>query len=148
MDKIKTAFQRAITRASIIFFFCIIFFAVAEYLAGEWIEPIMLIKLWSAYFVITILIFFRVLIDNTKWALNKPYIIKNIMFAPLFLTVALVLSADMMGDQTFFPRIGMLVVNSILFIAIFSLLHVIAYFMRKSETDAMNEALHQINTEK
>ena len=107
-----------------------------------------LLKLWITFFVLGILVFIRVLADTSKWAMGKPYIVKNIIFMPLFLLVSLIFAMDVSRqDGQILPDFTRLPVYAGVFLLCFTIVQVIGYFITKAKTDRMNDALLEFRKE-
>ncbi|MDC7293405.1 DUF3021 family protein [Butyrivibrio sp. DSM 10294] len=146
--RIRIALQKSISRAAICFSITALFVGIAFALEGAYIGPVELIKLWITFLVLGVIIFFRVLADSSKWAMDKPFIVKNLIFMPLFLIVALIFAMDVSRQENqILPDFSRLPIYAGIFLLCFSVVQVITYFVIKAKTDKMNDALLEFRKE-
>ncbi|MCR5213323.1 MAG: hypothetical protein K6E10_02835 [Eubacterium sp.] len=145
--KIINNFRKAISIAAICFSMSILFIGIYSSIVGSWIEPGSLVKIWIAFFMIGINVFFRIMIDETKWALDKPCILKNIIFMPINLIIALILAMNLAKVEGFIPSFSLLLVYAGIFLIVFTFTQIIQYLIDKAGTDKMNDALQEFKKE-
>ena len=91
--------------------------------------------------------FFRILLDSSKWAMSKPFYVKNIIVMPLYLAVSLFTAMDISREVDEFPRFSLLLIYALLFLVVFTIRQLIEYFICKAKTDEMNDALTEFQKE-
>ena len=146
--KIKIILQKSISRAAICFSISALFVGIIYAFEGTLIGPVELIKLWITFFVLGIIIFLRILADSSKWAMGKPFIVKNLIFMPLALAVTLIFAMDVSRQENqIFTDFSKLLIYAGIFLLCFSIVQVISYFVTKSRIDRMNDALLEFRKE-
>ena len=146
--KMLIALKKSISRAAILFSLTALFIGIIYTFEGAAIGPVVLIKLWITFLVAGILIFFRVLADSSKWAMGKPFIVKNLIFMPLFLLVVLIFALDVSREEgQVIPDFTKLPVYAGIFLICFTIAQIIGYFRIKAKTDLMNDALLEFRKE-
>ena len=89
----------------------------------------------------------RLLFGETNWAKSKPFYIKNLLFMPLYLAVALILVMDIVADMGVTPNLPLIVFCIAIFVVTFTIRQLIEYFIQKAKTDKMNDALIEFQKE-
>lgn len=146
--KMLIALKKSISRAAILFSLTVLFIGIIYAFEGASIQAVVLIKLWITFLAAGILIFFRVLADSSKWAMGKPFIVKNLIFMPLFLLVALIFAMDVSREEgQVIPDFTKLPVYAGIFLLCFTIAQIIGYFRMKAKTDLMNDALLEFRKE-
>ncbi|MBO4864227.1 MAG: hypothetical protein J5517_07665 [Eubacterium sp.] len=144
MDRIKNAVTKSFSRVAICFSLSIIFVSIIFAFGNIFIDPVMMLKVWITFFLLGIFNVFRILVSTSKWALDKPYILPNLLFMPLFMITALALAMNLIKDVDFngmFDKRWLLLIYAGLFLIIFSVKQFIDYYRYKAKTDLMNDAL-------
>ncbi|SHI27871.1 Protein of unknown function [Butyrivibrio fibrisolvens DSM 3071] len=146
--RIKIAVQKSLSRAAIFFSITALFVGIVFAFEGAYFEPVALIKLWVTFFVLGIIMFFRILADSSKWAMGKPFIVKNLIFMPLFLAVSLIFAMDVSRhNEQILPAFPNLLIFALIFLLVFSITQIISYYVIKARTDRMNDALLEFRKE-
>jgi len=142
-SRLKPALKKAFLISTSCFTFTIVLIAAVFALSGEPLYPSMIIRPFLVFTVIFILNTVRIYLAESKWAFNKPYIVINIMFMPLYLITA------MTGLCAFNNAIdpGDLIMFPIIFLIVFTITQIIKYMHEKSKTDKMNDALNVYHKE-
>ncbi len=138
-DLLKTDMVKASIVASACFIAGIVFFSIGSVIDGDLITPMQNLILFGESLAVGILTFLRLIIDRSKWALKRPHILKNFIFAPFYLVIALVTISLMFQG----PDIKNLLIGGGIFLGIFLVLQTILYFIGKKDTDHMNDALKE-----
>lgn len=105
-------------------------------------DPVMILKMWITFFVLTIYTFIRIWVGTSKWAMNKPFILLNVMFMPLYLVTVLIFAMDLTNGLYGNDRWKVLVLYAVLFLCTFSIKQLIDYLRYKAKTNVMNDALN------
>lgn len=140
--RLKRAFMKAFIVTSACFILSVVLFSVVSAVCSWQIEPMMLVSMFIMYVVIWGLTVVRMYIDESRWALSKPYIIKNLIFMPFYFVVAMLFVVFVFGVDIL--TIG---VSAGAFIAVFLVTQIIVYLRSKMNTDLMNDALRQYQKE-
>ncbi len=146
-NRIKNAILKSVSIAAISFSVGILFMSIALAFGNIYIAPIKILKVWMAFFLMGIFTFFRIMFDTSKWALSKPFIIKNLLFMPLYLVTALVLAMDLIKDEVELAKGSLLLIYAGIFLVVFSVRQFIEYFRQKAKTELMNDALYNFQKE-
>ena len=145
--KIKMAFTKAFSLAAVCFSMSILFIGVSLSFSNAFIAPIILVKIFITFFILGIFTFFRILLDSSKWAMSKPFYVKDIIVMPLYLAVSLFTAMDISREVNEFPRFSLLLIYALLFLVVFTIRQLIEYFICKAKTDEMNDALTEFQKE-
>lgn len=141
--RLKKAAKKAFFAVTAVFSFCVVFLAGATALFGELIYP----ETVGRLFFISVMLFFlttlKVYVSGTKWACSKPYILVNIMFAPFYF------GSGMFGVYAFNRYLDLkdMVYFVPVFLIVFSISQLVAYLVKKTGTDRMNDALNEYQKE-
>ena len=84
-SRVKIAFFRSAPFTAGLFILSIVLFAVGAIIDGSLISPFHILYIFGMFVMIGIMNFFRAYIDNSKWAMSKPSVVKNFIFAPIYL---------------------------------------------------------------
>ena len=139
MKRLKKALLRSFLVVASVFSIAVVLIAGIYTISGEYIPPALLTRLSGVYAAIFLLTVVRLYLSESKWAYDKPYIVINIMFMPVYLTVSvagLFLGNPMLNISDLPLMVG-------LFVATFTVVQTIVYFKKKSGTDRMNDALNE-----
>ena len=142
-SRLKKACAKAFSVTAACFIMSIVLVSSVYALFGWWIEPSMIVAMWILFAVIWLLTVIRMYIDGSRWALTKPYVIKNLIFMPLYMAVTMVFAVFGFGGFDLLT----LAVSAGAFLAVFTVMQVIAYIRYKAATDSMNDALRQYQKE-
>ena len=74
--------------------------------------------------------------------MNKPFILLNVMFMPLYLVTVLIFAMDLTNGLYGNDRWKVLVLYAVLFLCTFSIKQLIDYLRYKAKTNVMNDALN------
>ena len=141
--RLKTSCIKAFGVISACFTVSIILYAAVNALSGMWIDPKVIMAIAVMNIVLWMITVFRIYIDSGRWARSKPYVIKNFIFMPLYLAVAMTFVAVVFGVGD----ILILVVAAVVFLAVFSVMQTIVYIRSRMATDRMNDALREYQKE-
>ena len=136
-NRAKVAFLRSAPFTAGLFTLSIVLFAVGSIIDGNLISPFHILLIFGMFVLIGVINFFRAYIDNSKWAMSKPSVVKNFIFAPIYLVIALVSVIILTGGTDIILLIGM----GLLFLIVFMVMQTIVYFAAKRKTDKINDAL-------
>lgn len=136
-NRAKVAFLRSAPFTSGLFTLSIVLFAVGSIIDGNLISPFHILLIFGMFVLIGVINFLRAYIDNSKWAMSKPSVVKNFIFAPIYLVIALVSVIILTGGTDIILLIGM----GLLFLIVFMVMQTIVYFAAKRKTDKINDAL-------
>ena len=142
-SRLKKACAKAFSVTAACFIMSIVLVSSVYALFGWWIEPSMIVAMWILFAVIWLLTVIRMYIDGSRWALTKPYVIKNLIFMPLYLAVTMVFLVFVFGGFDLLT----LAASAGAFLAVFTVMQVITYIRYKAATDSMNDALRQYQKE-
>ena len=93
-----------------------------------------ILRLFLVYTMLFVLTVVRTYLIGTKWAQNKPYVLVNIMFAPLYFGFAML---GLYTRSSFFKPEDLL---------LFAVMFVITFTI-EARTDKMNDALNEFHKE-
>ena len=136
-NRAKVAFLRSAPFTAGLFILSIVLFAVGSIIDGNLISPFHILFIFGMFVLIGVINFFRAYIDNSKWAMSKPSVVKNFIFAPIYLVIALVTVIVFTGGTD----IVLLLVMGLVFLIVFMVMQTIVYFAAKKKTDKINDAL-------
>jgi len=143
----KMKWSKALVKASLIasacFVMSIILFSAGAAIDGALISPKQNLLVLAMSAAVGVVSFFRIMIDRSRWAMERPHIIKNFLFAPLYLAVAVVFIWQIFGQMD----IALLIYISAVFMVTFLIGQTILYFVSKKDTDRMNDALKDFQKE-
>lgn len=148
-SRVKISLIRSLPVTAGAFILSIVLCAVGTVIDGGMIDPWYILALFGMFIIIGVVNFFRMFIDDSKWARSKPSVIKNFIFAPIYFTLAMAFTVYVTGGIYLPILIGM----GVLFFIIFMIMQTITYFAAKKVTDQMNDALkiflkeHEVNEE-
>ena len=112
-----------------------------------YIEPLNIIKIWMGFFILGVITIIRSVFDTTKWSRSKPFYVKNILFMPLYLIVALTMAMGIVKGQGELLSIPLMILYAVLFLIVFTIRQLIEYFLQKAKTNKMNDALKEFQKE-
>lgn len=136
-SRIRISLLKAIPVTAGCFIMSIILYAVGSLVDGALIDPVSILLIFALFSLIYIVNVFRTYIDDTPWAKSKPVVIKNVIFAPVYLILALVFASLIIGVV----NIPLLILMGVIFLAVFTVMQLIVYHVAKKDTDLMNDAL-------
>ena len=138
---------KALIKASLIasacFMLCIIAVSSGAMIDGSLLSPEQNLLVLAMAVAVGIVSFFRILTDRCRWAMRKPHIVKNFIFAPLYLAVAVVFIWLIFGQMD----IARLIYVCVVFTVVFLIGQTIVYLISKKDTDRMNDALKEYQKE-
>jgi hypothetical protein len=146
-SRVKFSLFKSLPITAGTFILSIVLSAVGTIIDGGLIDPWNILVIFGMFIIIGVVNFFRVFIDDSKWARSKPSVIKNFIFAPIYFTLAMVYAVYATGGVYFPVLLGM----GLLFLAVFMIMQTVTYFVAKKKTDQMNDALkiflkeHEVN---
>lgn len=146
-ERFKQIVKKAFTTAAICFSVGILFFGISFSVSSDYIKAIYIVKIWIAFFILGILSIVRLVFGETAWAKSKPFYVKNLLFMPLYLAVALILVMDIIRDMGVNPSLTLVAFCTAVFIVTFTIRQLIEYFIQKAKTDKMNDALIEFQNE-
>lgn len=135
--KVKMSLIRSIPITAGAFILSIVLFSVGSIIDGTWINPISILKLFVIFILIGVVNFFRILIDGSRWSMTKPSVVKNFIFAPIYLILALTLVVWITESWD----VGFLALVGVVFMIVFMIGQTISFLIAKSKTEKMNDAL-------
>ena len=145
--RIKYSLTKSIVTGALCFSMSTIMVSIVFAFCKITIDPIMILKMFITFSVLTVFTFFRVWVGTSKWAMNKPFILLNLIFMPLYLVTALIFAMDMTGNVYGSERLKLLVIYALLFLVTFSIKQFIDYMRYKAKTNLMNDALNEFQKE-
>ena len=83
-QRLKQALNKAFPITSGVFGASVVLLAGMCALFGELIYPVIIGRLFLTFTMLYFLTVTRMYVAGTRWACNKPYVLVNIMFAPLY----------------------------------------------------------------
>ena len=138
-SRVKYSLLRSLPFTAGLFILSIVLFAAGSVVDGSFINPLHILLIFGMFVLIGIINFFRVYIDNSKWAKSKPSVVKNFIFAPVYFVIAMITAVFLNGGANFILLLSM----GILFLIVFFVMQTIVYFTAKKATDKMNDALNE-----
>ncbi len=140
---IKKALIKSLLISAACFILSIIIYAVMSIVFGTMIDPLSVLILVLMFLAIACFNFIRSFIERSEWGKSKSMNFKNIIFAPVYLGIAIG-AALLMGVPVTLPFLLLL---AGVFFAVFFAMNVIVYLVAKSKTDEMNNALNSFKKE-
>ena len=142
-QRLKQAFNKAFPITSGVFGASVVLLAGISALYGELIYPEVVGRLFLVFVMLYFLTVVRMYVAGTRWACNKPYILVNIMFAPLYFGFAVL--GMFTGNE--FLKTKDLLIAAPTFIISFTIAQIVVYVYKKANTDRMNDALDEFHKE-
>lgn len=136
-SRVKTSLIGSLLITGAAFMLSMVLYSVGSIFDGAYINPVNILKIFVMFILIGTVNFFRFYIDDSKWAKSKPSFVKNFIFAPVYLTFALVTAVWITG----LTDIAFVLLMGAVFLAVFLTGQLIVYFVAKRKTDKMNDAL-------
>lgn len=146
-ERFKNIVKKSFSIAAICFSMGILFVGIGFSFFGIYMEPVNIIRIWIGFFILGVLTVFRSMFDYTQWARSKPFYIKNILFMPLYLMVALIMAISIVRGQGVDMSLSLMISYAVLFLIFFAIRQFIEYFIQKAKTDKMNDALELFQKE-
>lgn len=139
MDKkrLSRAFRKAFPITSSSYILSIVLLSSICALFRWMIDPMIIVSTTILFIILGIINVIRMYIDESKWALSKPYIVKNFIFMPIYFVITMIYVIIVFNGFD----AATIVICVAAFIAVFMLMQTITYFRFKKDTDLMNDAL-------
>ena len=142
-QRLKQALNKAFPITSGVFGASVVLLAGISALYGELIYPEVVGRLFLVFVMLYFLTVVRMYVAGTRWACNKPYVLVNIMFAPLYFGFAVL--GMFTGNE--FLKTKDLLIAAPTFIISFTIAQIVVYVYKKASTDKMNDALNEFHKE-
>ena len=142
-QRLKQALNKAFPITSGVFGASVVLLAGISALYGELIYPEVVGRLFLVFVMLYFLTVVRMYVAGTRWACNKPYVLVNIMFAPLYFGFAVL--GMFTGNE--FLKTKDLLIAAPTFIISFTIAQIVVYVYKKANTDKMNDALNEFHKE-
>lgn len=148
-SRVKTSLIGSLLITGAAFMLSMVLYSVGSIFDGAYIDPVNILKIFLMFILIGAVNFFRFYIDDSKWAKSKPSFVKNFIFSPVYLIIALVVVMWITRKT----EIGFLLLMGGVFLTVFLAGQLIVYYVAKRKTDKMNDALkiflkeHEVNEE-
>ena len=146
-ERFKNIVKKSFSIAAICFSLGILFIGIGFSFFGIYIEPVNIIRIWIGFFILGVITIGRSAFDVTQWARSKPFYVKNILFMPLYLIVALVMAMSLVKGQGDIMSLPLMILYAVIFLFVFTIRQFIEYFIQKAKTDKMNDALEEFQKE-
>ena len=130
-SRVKISLIRSLPITAGTFILSIVLSAVGTIIDGGLIDPWHILVIFGMFIIIGVVNFFRVFIDDSKWAKSKPSFVKNFIFSPVYLTFALVTAVWITG----LTNIKFILLMGAVFLTVFMTGQLIVYFVAKRKTD-------------
>ncbi len=147
MERVKKAFSKSAFITAVCFSLSIFVISVCFSLAGLTLYPIMVTETGICFLILGVITFVRLYVDGNRWFLNKPFILKSLIFMPFYLISVLVLDYFLVKELNGIYKLWLMIMYAVLFFVVFSIVQVIRYFILKVKTDAINDALNEFQKE-
>ena len=149
MEKVrfKTALKNSFSLAAICFSVCIIFVSVTFSITNSYIPPMVIVKAGILFIILGGFTVARAMFGNTKWAMDKPFYIKSLIFMPLYMVVSLAFAVSILRSEGIQPKMLYVIFYAFVFLATFTIRQLVEYFREKAKTDKMNDALKEFQKE-
>ena len=141
--RLKQAFKKAFPVVTAVFSASVVLLAGISALYGELIYPEIVFRLFLVFVMLYFLTVIRMYVAGTRWACNKPYILVNIMFAPLYFLLAVL---GLFTGNAYLSTSDLLIYTP-MFIISFTIAQLVVYVYKKANTDKMNDALNEFQKE-
>ena len=142
-SRLKQAFKKAFPVVTAVFSASVVLLAGISALYGELIYPEVVGRLFLVFVMLYFLTVVRMYVAGTRWACNKPYVLVNIMFAPLYFGFAVL---GLFPGNPFLSAKDLLIAAPT-FIISFTIAQIVVYVYKKANTDRMNDALNEFHKE-
>ena len=146
-ERFKNIVKHSFSMVAVCFSMGILFIGVGFSFFDIYIEPVNIIKIWMGFFILGVITIIRSVFDTTKWSRSKPFYVKNILFMPLYLIVALTMAMGIVKGQGELLSIPLMILYAVLFLIVFTIRQLIEYFLQKAKTNKMNDALKEFQKE-
>ena len=146
-SRVKKAIIQSIMIAAVCFSLSILFMSLLMAFANVYIPPIVVIKVWIMFFILGVLSVFRIMLATSKWAMDKPFIVPNLILMPIFLVLSLICALSIMVDEGVMPTWHYVILFVGVFLITFTVVQFVHYFRLKASTDLMNDALQSFHKE-
>ena len=140
--RLKRAGLKAFTVVSACFAASVVLTSAVSMVLGWSMEPGLILSMFVMFSVLWSLTVIRLIVSGSRWALSKPYIVKDLIFMPVYLVVAMLFVVFNFGIDLIAIGLAAGVV-----LAVFFVMQTIVYLMSKKRTDLMNDALRQYQKE-
>ena len=142
-QRLKQALNKAFPITSGVFGASVVLLAGMCALFGELIYPVIVGRLFLTFTMLYFLTVTRMYVAGTRWACNKPYILVNIMFAPLYFGFAVL---GLFPGNPFLSAKDLLIYTPMFIISV-TIAQLVVYLYKKANTDRMNDALDEFHKE-
>lgn len=143
VKRLKQSCKKAFIIVTAVFSASVVLLAGIMAYFGWLINPEIILRLFLVYAMLFVLTVVRTYLIGTKWAQNKPYVLVNIMFAPLYFGFSML---GLYTRSSFFKPEDLLLF-AVMFVVTFTIAQTITYFVKKARTDKMNDALNEFHKE-
>ena len=133
VKRLKQSCKKAFIIVTAVFSASVVLLAGIMAYFGWLINPEIILRLFLVYAMLFVLTVVRTYLIGTKWAQNKPYVLVNIMFAPLYFGFAML---GLYTRSSFFKPEDLLLF-AVMFVITFTIAQTITYFVKKARTDKM-----------
>ena len=141
--RLKPSTKKAYLIALTVFTVSVVLLAGFSAVSGEPVYPEMIVRLFLVDIMVFILTVIRIYVSGSRWAYGKPYILLNIMFAPLYFGAAVI---GLFTDNRY-VTLNDLLLCALIFIVVFTIAQILSYLIKKAGTDKMNDALNEFQKE-
>ena len=87
--RLKRAGLKAFTVVSACFAASVVLTSAVSMVLGWSMEPGLILSMFVMFSVLWSLTVIRLIVSGSRWALSKPYIVKDLIFMPVYLVVAM-----------------------------------------------------------
>lgn len=138
-NKFFMALKKSAFVFSLIYTLTIVLFATIMKIESLLINPIDIVILFFMYVLLSVITGIRFYIDGSKWSLNLPFFVKNLIVAPLYLVITFAGVMSLTGMSVTNKPLVIFVIA--VFVVTFIISNLVKYAIDKSKTDDMNDAL-------
>ena len=143
LKRLKQSCKKAFIIVTAVFSASVVLLAGIMAYFGWLINPEIILRLFLVYSMLFVLTVVRTYLIGTKWAQNKPYVLVNIMFAPLYFGFAVL---GLFPGNPFLSAKDLLIYTP-MFIISFTIAQLVVYAYKRANTDRMNDALNEFHKE-
>ncbi len=146
-ERIKKIVKESFSIVAVCFSMGILFIGIGFSFFNINIVPVNIIRIWMGFFILGIITIIRSVFDATNWARSKPFYVKNILFMPLYLIVAIAMAMGIVKGQGVIMSMPLMILYAVIFLIVFIIRQLIEYIIQKAKTNKMNDALKEFQKE-
>ena len=149
MEKVrfKTALKNSFSLAACCFSVSIFLVAIFYSIGNLSLPPVAIVKIGILFLILGSFTVVRTMFGNTRWAMDKPFYIKSLIFMPLYMVVSIAFALSILRSEGVQPNMKYVIFYAAIFLVTFTIRQFVEYFKEKAKTDKMNDALKEFQKE-